>query len=217
MKLIIKALPLASVALFFSLSFLSVNAEEKASKQVEITKGVVSIDVKHGGEEVKLTRNQDKENEIDEMYRKTSRGTIQPMHPFEPHQVETIAEPEVIEYIKKMSEGDKSILIVDSRTPSWIEMSGLIPGAVNIPYTKFGDTDDTLEIMENQFGVLIGDTLNFTNSKTLVMYCNGAWCGQSPVAIKKLLSIGYPAANIKYYRGGMQSWASLGLTVIDVD
>jgi hypothetical protein len=39
------------------------------------------------------------------------------------------------------------------------------------------------------------------------------WCGQSPHAIKNLLALGYPAEKIYYYRGGMQAWQSLGLTV----
>jgi rhodanese-related sulfurtransferase len=47
------------------------------------------------------------------------------------------------------------------------------------------------------------------------MYCNGPWCGQSPTAIKRLLRAGYPASRIKYYRGGMQSWESFGLTVVE--
>ncbi len=35
------------------------------------------------------------------LYRKTTRGTIQAMHPFEPHKVDTIGEREIIDYIKK--------------------------------------------------------------------------------------------------------------------
>ncbi|MGD8572392.1 MAG: rhodanese-like domain-containing protein, partial [Gammaproteobacteria bacterium] len=42
----------------------------------------------------------------------------------------------------------------------------------------------------------------------------GMWCGQSPRAIKGLLKLGYPAEKISYYRGGMQSWQMLGLTVV---
>jgi rhodanese-related sulfurtransferase len=61
----------------------------------------------------------------------------------------------------------------------------------------------------------MGSALNFSNAKTLVMYCNGIWCGQSPTAIKKLLDYGYPASKIKYFRGGMQNWESLGLTVVN--
>ncbi|MBD3816836.1 MAG: rhodanese-like domain-containing protein, partial [Halothiobacillus sp.] len=44
--------------------------------------------------------------------------------------------------------------------------------------------------------------------------CNGPWCGQSPTNIKELVSMGYPADKIYWYRGGMQSWSNLGLTTI---
>ncbi len=195
---------------------LSVSAEEKVTKQVMITHGLQSVDVKHDGKTVSITRVQEKKNEIVKFYRKTTRGTIQAMHPFAPHAVETIGEREIIDYIKKMSEGDSSIIIIDSRTPAWVKRSGLIPGAVNIPFTKFAESADTLEIMEDEFDVIPGETFNFSNAKTLVMYCNGNWCGQSPTAIRKLLSMGYPAAKIKYFRGGMQSWAALGLSVVEV-
>ncbi len=55
---------------------------------------------------------------------------------------------------------------------------------------------------------------NFDNAKTLVLFCNGSWCGQSPTTIKELLKIGYPAHKILWYRGGMQDWQSLGLTTL---
>ncbi|MEE9447400.1 MAG: rhodanese-like domain-containing protein, partial [Arenicellales bacterium] len=137
--------------------------------------------------------------------------------PFKPHQVETIGEREIIDYIKTMSEGDDSIVVVDSRTPDWIRLSGMIPGAINIPFTVFKDSDEAIAAMEDELGVLTGDSLDFSYAKTLVMYCNGNWCGQSPTAIRKLLAMGYPAAKIKYYRGGMQSWRSLGLTVVEAE
>lgn len=194
----------------------SVNAEEKETKQVMISHGLQSVDVKHGDKTVSITRIQEKKNEIVKFYRKTTRGTIQAMYPFAPHAVDTIGEREIIDYIKKISAGDSSIIIIDSRTPAWVKRSGLIPGAVNIPFTKFAESSDTLEIMEDDFDVIPGETFNFSNAKTLVMYCNGNWCGQSPTAIRKLLGMGYPAAKIKYYRGGMQSWAALGLSVVEV-
>jgi len=188
--------------------------EEKETKKIMIKHDLHSVDVKHKGKDIKIMRVQDKKNEIVEFYRKTTRGKIQAMYPFEPHRVDTIGEREMIDYVKAMSDGDDSIIIIDSRTPDWVKLSGMIPGAVNIPFTKFKESESTLEIMEDSFNVQSGETFNFHNAKTLVMYCNGNWCGQSPTAIKKLLKMGYPAAKIKYYRGGMQSWTSLGLTVV---
>ena len=190
-------------------------AEEKpAKKKIRISYNMVSVDVKHDGKDVKLMRNQDKKNLIVEFYRKTGRGTIQAMYPFEPHKVDTLGEREVISYIKEMSDGDDSIIVIDSRTPDWVKLTGMIPSAVNIPFTKFKTAESTLEVMEEQLEVLTGDVFDFRNAKTLVMYCNGNWCAQSPTAIKRLLRMGYPASKIKYYRGGMQSWTALGLTVV---
>ena len=209
-------LSLFSTSILTLASFQLANAEEKATKQIMITHGLQGVDVKHDGKAVTIMRVQDKKNEIVPFYRKTTRGTIQAMHPFAPHAVDTIGEREIIDYIKKMSEGDSSIILIDSRTPTWVKLSGMIPGAVNIPFTRFSDSAETLEIMEDEFDVSTGETFNFSNAKTLVMYCNGNWCGQSPTAIRKLLSMGYPAAKIKYFRGGMQSWAALGLTIVKV-
>jgi len=48
--------------------------------------------------------------------------------------------------------------------------------------------------------------------EAVVFYCNGPWCGQSPTNIKQLVALGYPAHKLKWYRGGMQDWKSLGLT-----
>ena len=96
---------------------------------------------------------------------------------------------------------------------------GTIPGAVNLPFTLIknamknldaGALADTLK----KFNVKVsdsGDLYNYSNAKTLVMFCNGMWCGQSPTNIKDLLALGYPAHKIKWYRGGMQNWEILGL------
>ena len=203
------------LALIGVLGISNAYAEEGKSKQVLIAPGVVSVEVMHNGKPVVIQRKQEKKNQIVEFYRATGRGKIQPMKPFSPHVIETIGELELIDYIKRHSDGDDSLIIIDSRTQDWIRLSGMIPGAVSIPFTEFKSSESTMEIMEDQFDVLVGDTYDFSNAKTLVMYCNGNWCGQSPTAINKLLKMGYPAAKIKYYRGGMQSWSALGLTVVD--
>ncbi|GIS89190.1 MAG: hypothetical protein CM1200mP18_19000 [Gammaproteobacteria bacterium] len=49
--------------------------------------------------------------------------------------VETIGEQEIIAYAKQMSDGDDSIVVVDSRTPNWVA-KGTIPSAMNVPWTK---------------------------------------------------------------------------------
>lgn len=202
--------------LFISTFTLMANAEGEKTKEVFISPGVISIDILHQDEMIKLQRIQDRDNEISNFYLKTTRGKIQPMHPFAPHLVETIGELEMIDYVKKRSAGDDGILVIDTRTPNWPVITGGIPTAINIPYTKFKNKEKAMEIMEDQLGVQVDDIYDFSYAKTLVMYCNGIWCGQTPTAVKALLKYGYPASKIKYYRGGMNAWKSLGLTTADL-
>jgi rhodanese-related sulfurtransferase len=77
------------------------------------------------------------------------------------------------------------------------------------------DPEKIAETLELRFGATrLGSLWNFENAKTLVLYCNGPWCGQSPTNIKQLLSMGYPSYKLKWYRGGMQDWKVLGLTTV---
>jgi len=59
---------------------------------------------------------------------------------------------------------------------------------------------------------LIEGEYDFEHAKTLVLFCNGPWCSQSPSMIFALLEVGYPPEKIKWYRGGMQDWLSAGMT-----
>ena len=188
---------------------------------VQITAGLGSVDVMHGGETITIMRNQDTKNTVNPAFAKTSRECppfcIQPSR-LAPG-VETIGEAEVIEYAKRMSDGDATIVLVDSRTPDWVER-GTIPSAMNVPWTKLNpakgaDPISIAEIMEGVFNVQSNEELmDFSDSKTAVMFCNGMWCGQSPNNIANLLKFGYPAHKIKWYRGGMQDWEILGLTTV---
>ena len=197
----------------------NVFAKDK-NKPVGISKGVMSVEVINHGKKATITRNQNNKNMIKQAFAKTSRPCppfcIQPMV-LAPG-VETIAELEVMDYLTKMANGDKTILVIDSRTPDWVK-KGTIPGSINIPWTKLkAGTASPIaigDIMEEKFN--FGgddDDRDFSKAKTLVMFCNGMWCGQSPNNIKSLLKMGYPANKIKWYRGGMQDWEVLGLSTV---
>jgi len=209
---------LTSAAIVLSLSAGAVNAKDL---KVKITRSLASVDVMHNGKKVTIMRNQDNKNEVHKAFAKTSRNCppfcVNPMV-LAPG-VETYGEVEVLAALKKMSDGDKSIMVIDSRTPDWIKR-GTIPGSINLPWTKLNPAKgatpiDIAEIMEDQFGVTESEGLfNFSKAKTLVMFCNGMWCGQSPNNIRNLLKFGYPAHKIKWYRGGMQNWENLGFTTV---
>ena len=188
--------------------------DETPAKEVLIQKDFKSINVIHRSVPVDIERNQDRENNIMKFYQGTWRGKIQPLHPFKPHPVETVAELEMIGYIDKMSHGDDSIMIVDSRPKSAILITGMIPGATRVEYIDIVSSHYRMKTFE-LFNIKKNNSQwDFTDAKTLVIYCNGLWCGKSPRMIRKLLKLGYPAEKIKYYRGGMQAWKSVGLTTV---
>ena len=209
-----------------------------AGKPVGITGKMSKVTVKHAGTDTTISRDQDNDATVIPAFAKTSRPCppfcLQPIS-LDPG-VETIAELEILDFLKQMSAGDDSILVIDSRTPDWVE-KGTIPGAVNLPWTllnpaKGATTDSIIELMSSKFNVQLADgadafsvdeaivdgnpskVFNYSGAKTLVMFCNGMWCGQSPNNIVNLLKFGYPAEKIKWYRGGMQSWSVLGFTTV---
>ena len=140
-------------------------------------------------------------------------GKISPMKAAE--NIDTYGEVEVLDFIEK-SKNNKNLLLVDTRTENWYNHE-TIATAVNVPYVymKKSQYPDEFEEALETFGVEKKDgKYDFTNAKTLLMFCNAIWCGQSPEAMKELIAIGYPQEKMKWYRGGMQSWLSVGLTTI---
>jgi len=187
---------------------------KKGAKPVGIVKGVMEV--------AGISRNQDNNATIDPDFAKTSRPCppfcIQPTEPFLPAAVDTVTELDMIHAARDRANGDSNIVLVDARTPGWVK-KGTIPGSINVPFTKVNskalakDPMAVVDIMTKDFGVKDMDgVLNYDNAKTLYLFCNGSWCGQSPASIRALLSMGYPQDKIKYYRGGMNAWKSLGLT-----
>lgn len=182
------------------------------AKDAYITKDVKEIKLKVDGKEIVIKREVD---HIPKEYsNKTLVGKIAPMKIDK--DIETIGELEVLDYMKK-AQTDDSILLVDARTENWYEKLR-IPTALNAPYTLFENKTNAIEQLTLDFGVELkkDGKLDFSKAKTLVVYCNGGWCGQSMQMIKKakysLINLGYPKDKIKYYRGGMQSWVIFGLT-----
>jgi len=231
-------LPKSVAAIVVLGSTLSITAIAQAeNKPVAITKNLMSATVMHQGTSVEIIRVQNNSNVITQEFSKTSRPCppfcIQPMN-FAPG-VETLGELEVIDYLVRKQAGD-NVLVIDSRTSNWVK-KGTIPGSVNVPFTSLtpsqgATTEGIMNIMLNQMGVnLIGDVdefevdesivygtvsqvFDYSQAKTLVLFCNGMWCGQSPASMATLLNFGYPADKIKWFRGGMQTWQILGLSTV---
>ena len=192
-----------------------------ADLAVGITRSLDKFEGTVNGKPVVIMRNQDQIAMVNPAFAKTSRKCppfcIQPFK-LAPG-VETIGEIELIAYVDRMASGDDSIVLIDSRTPDWVA-KGTIPGAVNVPWTRLNpakgaDPISIGELLTGEFGASELEGLwDFSKAKTLVLFCNGMWCGQSPNNITNLLRFGYPAHKLKWYRGGMQDWEILGLTTV---
>jgi len=207
--------------------------------EVNIRESLPYVSTMHEGKVVEIQRIQNQNHVLTGGFSKTSRKC--PPFCIQPVQVApgvaTVGELEVLSFIEKKLNKGKGILI-DARTPSWYK-KGTIPGSINIPFTSFGDDqdeavkaaalaklgvtpktsssflDDALSSLQGMMGNNTGSSKwDFSKAKELTLWCNGMWCGQSPHAIHALLKLGYPAEKIHYYRGGMQDWQILGLTVI---
>ena len=222
------------------LSIFSLWLSEAMALDIKISEDIDSVEVMHNGIPVTVQRIQNQENHLTGGFTKTSRKCppfcIQPMHPAPG--VTTVGELEVLKFMQTKLKNGTGV-IIDARTPDW-HKKGTIPGSINIPFTTFANSQFHPKLREamarlgvtlkpsssslwSELMVKLGLTAannspwDFSKAKDLLLWCNGMWCGQSPHAIKNLLKQQYPANKLFYYRGGMQAWQILGLTVVIPD
>lgn len=176
-----------------------------AADTVGITPDIMSVTIETGDGSVEIMRNQDTENRLSGDWTLTSRSCpnfcIQPMIPAEG--VTPVGELEVLAALQ-----DPNSVVIDGRVRPNYE-DGTIPGALSVPYTEAADRLGELGCEIDFDGWICEGDL-----PTVVLFCNGPWCGQSPTAARRMIEAGFPAQNIQYYRGGMQNWRMLGLTVV---
>ncbi len=184
-------------------ALLSLLAAPALAEPVGLDADRMSVTVETPDGPVEIMREQDNEAVLTGDFAKTSRACppfcIQPMTP--ENGVTTIGELELLEMLE-----DPEAVVIDSRTREWFE-GGTIPGAIHLPWDRI--TDRLGEFgCEPDF-----EGWDCAAAPRVALFCNGPWCGQSPTAIRAMIGAGFPAEKISYYRGGMQLWRLLGLTV----
>lgn len=220
----------------FLVSVAAVSSPLCVALEVNLTEVRPYVEVDAGSETMVVKRIQDTSNTISGFFAKTSRPCppfcIRPM--VAAPGVRTIGEYELFDFMSRQVR-DGLGFIVDARTPDWYQR-GTIPGAINFPWDRIvalGENPDGLASLFEQFDVTkkgnnggwhtkvsslfggdgeSGESWDFGRSKELILFCNGLWSDQAPRAITALIETGYPREKILYYRGGMQTWVSLGLT-----
>ncbi|OOG27718.1 rhodanese [Thioalkalivibrio denitrificans] len=238
MKRLWKHVPVVAAVLI-----LGVSGATHAGNQVRITEDRPYIYVTHNDRLVRVQRIQDEQHELSGGFARTSRKCppfcITPKIPAPG--VNAMGELELFEFLRFTVDAGRGLL-VDARTSSFFER-GTIPGSVSIPFTRFEEDpeSDGMRDLLIKLGAkpvseqsrswwnglwarvrnIIGSAeaseqgaWDFSEAKELALWCNGPWCDQSPRAIKALVDLGYPPEKLHYYRGGMQNWQMLGLSVI---
>jgi rhodanese-related sulfurtransferase len=93
--------------------------------------------------------------------------------------------------VETMRKKDKSVQLVDLRTPGEIQQTGKIAGALEIDYTS--------PDFQTQIGKL-------NKSKPVIVYCASG--GRSPRAAGQMLKMGFK--KVYDYPGGMNDWQRRG-------
>lgn len=167
------------------------------------------------GQTFTVTRNQDTSAVLTGDLARTSRvcppDCLQPISLSDG--VATLGELEVLAFLEQ-SVTDGTGLLLDARNPAAFA-SGSIPGAVNVPSTTLTEENRYRDDILRALGATnsADGTLDFTNAMTLALFSGGVWSADAPTAIRDLLTAGYPPEKLLYYRGGIQAWAQVGLTL----
>lgn len=150
-----------------------------------------------------IARVADPQHQLAPEWAQTSRpappAVLQPLVPVAG--VVPLGELEIIEALQT-----PDIVVADGRKPDQYAKY-TIPGAINLPFTDVEGALEALGCKRN------GDGWDCGAARKVAMFCNGAWCGQSPTAIRKMTEAGFPPDRILYYRNGMQGWLLQGLSV----
>jgi rhodanese-related sulfurtransferase len=170
---------------------------------VNITPTLSEIKVEHEHQELIINRH------VKEDQHTCPPFCIQPMHI---ENVKTVAELEVLEFIKVLKK-KQSKLLIDARK-NLLYKKQTIPGATNIPHNMLQDGSK----YQKKILTLLGakpriNSWDFSKVPTLLIFGNSEEESQASDAIKQLLKLSYPSEKILYYRGGVNAWKRLGLTL----
>jgi len=170
-------------------------------KEVNITRNIKDVEVKFKGKLFIIQRRDIRE--------------CPPfcISPFKLDGIQGVGELETIEFIKSL-EMKSGKLLVDARGVGEFKQS-TIPTAINIPYNILDPKSKYKnEVLELLGAIKLKKGWYFKKSYKLLIFDNGILDTKARSLIERLIEYGYPKDNILYYRGGIDSWKSLGLSTI---
>ncbi len=196
-----------------ALAALVVTSAPSTAQQTQITKDMAKASLTIKGQHITIERTQDPTTDPRlHAARTCPPNCITPM--IAAKGVATVGELEVIDFLKTDVASGKGLLL-DTRSPDGFAQ-GSIPGALNVPTETLGAENPYRdEILRALGGRKTGESWQFASATNLLMFADGPWSDQSARAIRELIAAGYPANKIRYYRGGLLAWETLGLTTTD--
>ena len=150
--------------------------------------------------------------------------------------VASVAEAEIVDFMLTTMRDNNGILI-DVRHPKQFK-TATIPGSINLFIQDLmkAQEDGTMDAALERLGAkrreqpgwltrqleaygLIGndlrtDSWDFTDASELIVWATSATDNTSAKVIHMLLSAGYPASKLKWYRGGMAAWQYWGFNTV---
>lgn len=175
---------------------------------MNITENLLSVNVVHDEQEVIIERIPMKEIDTCPPY------CIEPMTI---KGVVTVGEVETLDFIKKLKE-KKARLLIDVRENKAYKRN-TIPGSINLPSSMLSDKSPYQEEVLKLLGAKKSTKKKsnskwyFKNTQALLIFGQSATTKEASTVVKKLIELGYPSSKIFYYRGGLESWKALGLTL----
>lgn len=186
-----------------------------AAQDVRITTFKEDSTFTLNGRAFTVTRNQDTSNLLTGEFALTSRACppncLQPM--IAADGVSTYGELEVLAFLEtEVSDGNG--LLLDTRVAADFA-GGSILGAVNVPFATLDPENQYRADILQALGAVPtqNGAFDFSDAMLLTLFSGGVWSADARKAITNLLAAGYPPENLFYYRGGLQAWIHVGLTV----
>jgi rhodanese-related sulfurtransferase len=122
--------------------------------------------------------------------------------------VASIGELEVVDFLELFVMTGRGLLL-DARLPDAF-VAETLPGAVNLPAATLNAANPYRDDLLSALGVRNED---YSQAFDLVVFAAGPDDPGAAEALRGLLDSGYPATKLKYYRGGLDAWRAIGLTV----
>ncbi len=135
------------------------------------------------------------------------------IQPIKIEKVETVGELEVLSFIDEVKRKRDGLLIDVRKNSKYKEET--IPSAINLPYEMLTESSPyQKEVLKSLGAKKIKRGWLFKNPQKLLIFGESSFSPEASKAVKKLIKLGYPTNKILYYRGGIVSWKTAGLTLI---